>query len=315
MKKNLLLLLLVTFFAVGKANAQCGDLFISEYIEGWNNNKALEIYNPTDAAIDLSDYRLIRWSNGNASYLDQAAVTLSGTVEAKDVVVFVIDKQDCSLGGQDTCAWEGLQNAADGFLCADYNDCYVMYHNGNDAISLNKVDGEPGTFVDIFGVIGQDPGVSWTDEAPYTSDDSEGTYYSRNRTLVRKSSVQSGTTTNPALGTWNPASEWDTLAVNTFNHLGYHECECSGNVGVKENNVNNIVRLYPNPVTNSQFQINSKDLMTQVEVFNLNGQVIQAKQLVDTQTEVQLDQAPVGTYFVKITYQNGNTTFQKIMVR
>ena len=28
--------------------AQCNDaLFISEYIEGWSNNKAIEIYNPT----------------------------------------------------------------------------------------------------------------------------------------------------------------------------------------------------------------------------------------------------------------------------
>lgn len=46
------------------AHAQCDDIFISEYVEGWSNNKAIELYNPTDAAIDLSDYRLERYSNG-----------------------------------------------------------------------------------------------------------------------------------------------------------------------------------------------------------------------------------------------------------
>ena len=32
----------------------CSELFISEYAEGWSNNKAIEIYNPTGADIDLS---------------------------------------------------------------------------------------------------------------------------------------------------------------------------------------------------------------------------------------------------------------------
>ena len=37
------------------ANAQdCTELFISEYVEGSHNNKALEIYNPTDTDIDLN---------------------------------------------------------------------------------------------------------------------------------------------------------------------------------------------------------------------------------------------------------------------
>ena len=38
----------------GGAELQCVDLFISEYAEGSSNNKYLEIYNPTDVAVDLS---------------------------------------------------------------------------------------------------------------------------------------------------------------------------------------------------------------------------------------------------------------------
>ena len=52
-----------TFGFSVQSQAQCSEIFISEYIEGWSNNKALELYNPTNAAVDLSDYRLERYSN------------------------------------------------------------------------------------------------------------------------------------------------------------------------------------------------------------------------------------------------------------
>ena len=45
----------------------CSELFISEYIEGSSNNKCIEIYNPTDAAVDLSSYQLAFYFNGNNS--------------------------------------------------------------------------------------------------------------------------------------------------------------------------------------------------------------------------------------------------------
>jgi predicted extracellular nuclease len=43
--------------------AQCG-LFISEYSEGSSNNKYIEIYNPTNDAVDLTQYAIA--SVGNA---------------------------------------------------------------------------------------------------------------------------------------------------------------------------------------------------------------------------------------------------------
>ena len=61
MKKYLLLIVvfLYTHFAFSQT-----DLLISEYVEGWSNNKALEIFNPTSSAINLSGYRITRYSNG-----------------------------------------------------------------------------------------------------------------------------------------------------------------------------------------------------------------------------------------------------------
>ena len=50
MKKTLL----AASIAILLAPAAHAELFISEYVEGWSNNKALEIYNPTGESIDLS---------------------------------------------------------------------------------------------------------------------------------------------------------------------------------------------------------------------------------------------------------------------
>ena len=61
--KHFITLLLITI-CFNFSQAQCTDLFISEYVEGWSNNKALEIYNPTNLAIDLSSYSVSRYTNG-----------------------------------------------------------------------------------------------------------------------------------------------------------------------------------------------------------------------------------------------------------
>jgi len=40
------------------------ELFISEYVKGSSSNKAIEIYNPSNSAVDLSNYRLKMFHNG-----------------------------------------------------------------------------------------------------------------------------------------------------------------------------------------------------------------------------------------------------------
>ena len=41
------------FFAQG-----CNELFISEYVEGWSNNKAIELYNPTKETVSLDGWMM-----------------------------------------------------------------------------------------------------------------------------------------------------------------------------------------------------------------------------------------------------------------
>ncbi|HTL81110.1 MAG TPA: lamin tail domain-containing protein, partial [Bacteroidia bacterium] len=68
------LLAIISLGSTVFAHSQCNDLFISEYDEGTSNSKALEIYNPTPDSIDLSNYRLVRYSNGSSVGVDSIPV-------------------------------------------------------------------------------------------------------------------------------------------------------------------------------------------------------------------------------------------------
>jgi hypothetical protein len=50
MKRILFTIVSITFLSQ-ISFAQCSDLFISEYVEGSGNNKAIEIYNPSTNSI------------------------------------------------------------------------------------------------------------------------------------------------------------------------------------------------------------------------------------------------------------------------
>ena len=92
--KQTLFSLSFIFSAISFAQNTCNEIFISEYVEGWSNNKALEIYNPTNNAIDLSGYFVSRYSNGSTTATVANSVQLSGTIPAKGVYVGVIQKLD-----------------------------------------------------------------------------------------------------------------------------------------------------------------------------------------------------------------------------
>ena len=64
MKKNLLSISIIVFCITTITGQDCSELFFSEYAEGSYQNKAIEVYNPTNSTIDLSGYRIERFSNG-----------------------------------------------------------------------------------------------------------------------------------------------------------------------------------------------------------------------------------------------------------
>lgn len=326
---------LLTLFACLTAVAQfvaaqqtCSDLFMSEYVEGTFNNKAIEIYNPTNQTLDLANYRLVRWNNGSNTYVAQAGQALSGMIGPKEAYVFVLDKQDCSLTAADTCVVQALKDKADAFICPNYDVSYALYHNGNDAISLHRIEGNaPGTLIDLIGVIGEDPDEDpaggnsggWNNVFPYTQS-SGGSWWTRNQTMVRKPTVVTGHVESgtPYTGFWDPSAEWDTLGVDMFNQLGWHECACGNSPNsIETAQPTTQISLFPNPAPrHAQFFVTAQTPIARIEVMNLNGQIVWQTDTNETQVAVQLNEVAAGTYIVKTTPQgNFAPTFDKIVVR
>ena len=65
------------------------DLFVSKYLEGTSNNKALEITNKTGHAVNLNDYRLSVQLPGASNYYFPAPYELEGTVQNNETFVIV----------------------------------------------------------------------------------------------------------------------------------------------------------------------------------------------------------------------------------
>lgn len=115
MKKNLLLIFSLFAFTNLAISQGCSDLFFSEYVEGYANNKALEIYNPTNAAINLSEYSIARFANGGSTAAAEPvrpaySVPLPNVMlEPYDVFVVVVDLTDTSDWDTqfDKPAWNG----------------------------------------------------------------------------------------------------------------------------------------------------------------------------------------------------------------
>ena len=106
------------------------DLFISEYIEGSvGNNKAIEIYNGTGAAVDLSDYTLRLYRNGATS---SSSIQLSGTLAAGGVYVVAHSSANAAIQAK-----------------ADQTTGSLDF-NGNDVVALAK----NGSNIDVIGTIG-----------------------------------------------------------------------------------------------------------------------------------------------------------------
>lgn len=230
MKKTLLIFSTIVS-SLAFSQTDCSDLIISEYVEGWSNNKALEIFNPTANPINLNGYFVARYSNGATTATGANAVQLTGIIAPYDVYVAVLDKQDPLGVGQEAPVWDSLIVRADGFYAPVYLTNNSFYWNGNDAILLGKGTLSATTsnnvttavgfaVVDIFGKIGEDPldvigeGTddatdvgAWTNTFPYST--GVGTEVTLDHSLIRKPTILKGVST--AVSFFDPLLQWDSI--------------------------------------------------------------------------------------------------------
>lgn len=311
MKK--LLLLFAAIIIAQLSMAQCNDLFFSEYVEGNYNNKALEIYNPTNSAINLAPYYICRYSNGGTS---PYTLNITGTIAAHDVMVFGLDKQDTTLSGQDTALFAELRVKIDTFVCPVYTVNSTFYHNGNDAMTIET---PLGTYIDIIGKIGEDPGDSWTSDtaAGFTSaNNNYSNFYTKDHTLIRKPTVTQGVTSNPSY--FNPVVEWDRYDKNMFDSLQTHTCDCHTQSIQPQQTVAHNFFVYPNPVVQGgSAVVKGTMLIKQVSVFNMLGQQVYFRETDGQRGDHHIDVVDfeTGLYFVKIKFVDGVESSQKLIVK
>lgn len=158
------------------------NLFISEYYEGKSSNKYIEIYNPSDEIVDLTDYVIKIGTNGNDF---STSYNYQGTLAPGETFVIA---NSSSVADIKTL----IENLG---VRGDYSG--VANFNGDDAIGLYK-----GTeLIDIFGIKGEDPGTLW--------EVGEGTTVDHR--IVRKPGYG-------ANSSWDP-TEWTPTEVTTSDLL------------------------------------------------------------------------------------------------
>jgi uncharacterized protein len=188
---SLLTILALMLAALPMQSAQAAtptELFFSEYIEGSSNNKALEIYNGTGAAVNLASggYSVQMFFNGSAT----AGLTINLTGAVADGDVYVI-----------------AQSAANSTILAQADQTSSAgWFNGDDAVVLRKGT----TVLDVIGQIGTDPGTEWISTA--------------DNTLHRKANICAGDPDGS--NAFDPSVEWDIFGVDTFDGLGAHTANC-----------------------------------------------------------------------------------------
>lgn len=172
------------------APAVNADLFISEYIEGSGNNKALELYNPTEQAISLSGYAIKVYFNGNTT--PTTTINLQGTVAPNSTFVYASSSAVAEL-----------------VALADQTSGQSLW-NGDDAITLENA----GVVIDSIGQIGFDPGSAWGSGSITTVNDT-----------LRRAAISYDA--NP-FDTFEPADQWLGFAQDDFSDIGLFNGEGGG---------------------------------------------------------------------------------------
>ncbi|MDK1288030.1 ExeM/NucH family extracellular endonuclease [Pseudoalteromonas umbrosa] len=179
------------------------EVLISEYVEGSSYNKAIEIYNNNATEVDLSNYRLQFFFNGNTTA--STSISLEGMLAGKQTHVLVHARASEELRLK-------AQQQKDG-----------SWFNGDDAIVLTN----NGVVVDSIGQIGVDPGSSWSDQGVSTKD----------KTLIRFASVTTGDAV--ADDEFVPSAEWEALPKDDFSNIGFHNSTDPTEPPVLECDLNN----------------------------------------------------------------------------
>lgn len=169
--------------ATNNAQAAINDLFISEYVEGSSFNKAIELYNGKDETIDLSEYRLEFYLNGER--VANLSCPLSGFLTPDTTYVIANSRA-----------------ASEILIVTDFTSDGIWF-NGDDVLVLTH----NGQVIDSIGQVG----INYADA-------SGGLLSSRDRTLRRL--PDSSTADTNIYDNVDFSGQWRGFGKNSFEGLG-----------------------------------------------------------------------------------------------
>ena len=291
--------LLYCFMSEDPANSEDTylDLFISDWYIGYRGsptyNAAVELYNPKDEPIDLSNYILRRTQNGS-HWMETSWIRLDGILPPNSTYVLSRTASDASL-----------QNCADMVEPDEF-----LKHNGDDGFKITHIGYLPeslaedttawlkmGLTLDAIGYADNDPGSAWD-----VSGVAEATRYyilSRNMDVcggnggdwdASRGCVDAACdSTSSELGEWTPIAcalspspgdmpEGSDASTDALLFCGNHNYFCSL-ASIVDDILPQKVELeqnYPNPfnpTTVISFTMSMQDRAV-LSIYNLKGQIV-----------------------------------------
>ncbi len=259
-------------------NATDASLMITEYTEGaTGNNKALELYNTSNAAIDLEGY-VLKSSHDGAGFGADGELyeyALSGTLPAHGFMVLHNE------AGADQLSAVTANNPAIKQLIP-YTTNRICSFTGNDAIGLFFND----ELIDILGVE-----TSSVNNAMLVD-----------KTIRRKKNVTEGSTTFTE-------NEWEIADWTDWSNFGLATPANGGDETSIQDHMFVNINLYPNPVTDMLYVEGESDIKS-VVIYNLAGQMITLR---NSQNQINVSNLSKGIYAVKITLADGSIVNRKIV--
>lgn len=73
--------------------------------------------------------------------------------------------------------------------------------------------------------------------------------------------------------------------------------------------------IYPNPVTNAIFTVETPGVMNRIQILSLKAEVLNEFRLVNNRVQLNTASLPAGIYIVKCSMQDGNELTQKLVVQ
>ncbi len=258
-------------------NAAANELFFSEYVEGSSFNKAIEIVNLTEDAIDLAPYSIKRQRNGGQNgegWNEDFVLNLEGVIASNDVFVIVSEDADLQI----------LNDEADYVHPRNNSNQFgtPINFNGNDPVGLFKNN----VLIDIIGTF-----------------NGGSSNFGANKTLRRKENIVSPNTT------FDIDNEWDVYEQNEVSDIGKHASATLSTTVITNNNF----KIYPNPNYGNKVTVQVKE-DGYITIYNVLGKKVYQNKLIFGKNIIDTSKLSKGVYLLKVQ-SSKNISSKKLIKR